>query len=84
MPPVEDPRGAYCTPAVAAAVIGVGRLVHDGDHAQVEVRAWYPWEGPRQLAEMRGGQLSERGDLLTLERVDGEWRVVNLRGLFIS
>jgi hypothetical protein len=82
--PVEDPRGAYCTPAVAAAVIGVGRLVHDGDHAQVEVRAWYPWEGPRQLAEMRGGQLSERGDLLTLERVDGEWRVVNLRGLFIS
>jgi hypothetical protein len=82
--PMEDPRGAYCTPAVAAAVIGVGHLVYDGNHAQVEVRTWCPWEGPRGLAELRGGQLNERGDLLTLERVDGEWRVVNLRGLFIS
>jgi len=82
--PVADPRGAYCSPAGAAAVIGVGRLVQDGNHAQVEVRAWYPWEGPRQLTEVRGGQLNERGDLLTLERIDGEWRVVSLRGLFIS
>lgn len=82
--PVEDPRGAYCSPIGAAAVVSVGRILVEDGRAQVELRAWLPSELPRVRAARPEGRLGERGDLVALEKVDGEWTVTSHRGLFVS
>jgi hypothetical protein len=82
--PVDDPRGAYCSVIGAAGVVGVGRILVEGDHAQVEVRAWLPSELPRQRADIPEGRLRESLDVISLERVGGEWKAVSIRPLAIS